>query len=143
MSRAATRKFSANEKEIAQLIKENAGWKNRLSQTAEEIHFLDKFLVADIFQKNILNLYEKLQIYSSQLEGFKTDHLDLVKDVHNNQFDIDGMRECEDISCEIFYHDEHLKLEQRLFEFFEQFKKFKLEVFSYTSGLLKKSSKEY
>jgi hypothetical protein len=143
MTRPATHKFSANEEEIAQLLKENQDWKNHLSYTAEEISFLEKLLAADIFQKNILNLYEKLQIYSSSLESFRTDNLDLIKEIHNNHNDIEGMRECEDIGCEIFYHEEHLKLVQRVKNFLEQFKKFKLEVFSYTAGLLKKSSKEF
>ncbi len=143
MPRSATKKFSANEKEIAQLLKENEDWKIRLSYSTEEIHFLEKFLDADIFQKNILNLYEKLQFYTSQLENFKSDNLDLNRDVHNNRYDIEGMLECEDIGCEIFYHEEHLKLEQRVMDFLKHFSQFKLEVFSYTAGLLRKSSKEH
>ena len=143
MPRSATKKFSANEKEIAQLLKENEDWKIRLSYSTEEIHFLEKFLDADIFQKNILNLYEKLQFYTSQLENFKSENLDLNRDVHNNRYDIEGMLECEDIGCEIFYHEEHLKLEQRVMDFLKHFSQFKLEVFSYTAGLLRKSSKEH
>lgn len=142
MSRSATPKFSANEKEIAQLLKENEDWKNQLSYTAEEIHFLEKFLSADIFQKNILNLYEKLQQYGSQLESLRTDNLNLTMEVHNNRYDIEGMIECEDISCEIFYHEEHLKLQQRVESFLKNFSQFKLTVFSHTAGLLRKSSKE-
>lgn len=142
MARSTTKHFSGNEKEIAALIKENMAWKEDLSYTGEEINFISKFLEGDVFQKNILNLYEKIQIFSSQLDVLRTQNLDLAMEVHNNQYDIEGMLECEDISCEIFYHDEHLKLGMRIMEFMKNFKKFKLEVFSYTSGLLKKSSKE-
>ena len=143
MPRSPDRKFSANEEEIVRLLKENDTWKNQLSYAAEEIHFLEKFLAADIFQKNILNLYEKLQVFSAQLENFRVDNLDLIRDVHNNRNDIEGMRECEDIGCEIFYHDEHVKLVNRVEAFLDQFRNFKLHVFSFTSGLLKKSSKEH
>lgn len=143
MPRSTMKKFSANEKEIAQLLKENEEWKDQLSYAAEEIHFLEKFLDADIFQKNILNLYEKLQLYATQLENFKSDNLELSMEVHNNRYDIEGMLECEDIGCEIFYHDEHLKLEQRVLNFLKNFSHFKLEVFSYSAGLLRKSSKEH
>lgn len=142
MARSATKHFSGNEKEIAALIKENETWKEELSYAGEEIDFLSKFLEADVFQKNILNLYEKLQIFTSQLDNLRTKNLDLSMEVHNNKYDIEGMLECEDISCEIFYHDEHLKLGMRVMEFIENFKSYKLQVFSYTSGLLKKSSKE-
>lgn len=143
MPRSTMKKFSANEKEITQLLKENEEWKDQLSYAAEEIHFLEKFLDADIFQKNILNLYEKLQVYVGKLENFKSDNLELSMEVHNNRYDIEGMLECEDIGCEIFYHDEHLKLEQRVLDFLKNFSHFKLEVFSYSAGLLRKSSKEH
>ena len=142
MARSATKHFSGNEKEIAALIKENMAWKEDLSYAGEEINFLSKFLEADVFQKNILNFYEKIQIFCTQLDTLRSQNLDLSMEVHNNQYDIQGMLECEDISCEIFYHDEHLKLGMRIKEFIKNFKEFKLEVFSYTSGLLKKSSKE-
>ena len=143
MPRSIMKKFSANEKEIAQLLKENEEWKDQLSYAAEEIHFLERFLNADIFQKNILNLYEKLQVYAGKLENFKSDNLELNMEVHNNRYDIEGMLECEDIGCEIFYHDEHLKLEQRVLDFLKNFGHFKLEVFSYSAGLLRKSSTEH
>lgn len=142
MARSATKHFSGNEKEISALIKENETWKEELSYAGEEINFLSKFLDADVFQKNILNLFEKIQIFSSQLDVLRTQNLDLAMKVHNNKYDIEGMLECEDISCEIFYHDEHLKLGLRVMEFIRNFKDYKLQVFSYTSGLLKKSSKE-
>ena len=142
MKRSATKQFSANEKEIALLLKENELWKEELSYAGEEINFLSKFLEADVFQKNILNLYEKIQIFSSRLDSLRTQNLDLSKEMHNNKYDIEGMLECEDISCEIFYHDEHLKLVLRVKEFITSFKKFKLEVFSYTAGLFRKTSKE-
>lgn len=143
MSRTGSRKFSANEKEIAALLNENDSWKKRLSDAAEEINFLNKFLSADIFQNNILNLYETLRVYSSRLETFRTEGLDLTMEVHNNRYDIEGMMECEDISCEIYYHDAHLRLEQKVINFLENFNKFKLEVYSHTGGLLRKTSKEY
>lgn len=143
MSRSTTKKFSANEKEIARLLKENEEWKDQLSISAEEIQFLEKFLEADIFQKNILNMYEKLRLYANELENFKSDNLALNMEVHNNRYDIEGMLECEDIGCEIFYHDEHLKLQQRVIDFLKNFGQFKMEVFSYTGGLLRKTSKEH
>ncbi len=100
------------------------------------------FLNADIFQKNILNLYEKLQLFYNDLQEFKTENMELYERVHNHRYDIEGMLECEDISCEVFYHEEHLKLESKDNEFSEKFKNFKLEIYSYTGNNLRKTSKE-
>ncbi len=142
MPKSAAGKFSANEKEIAALLKENQAWKEAVSFAAEEINFLTLFLNADIFQKNVLNLYEKLRLFSNDLEAFKTEHLEFTKELHNHRYDIEGILECEDISCEVFYHDEHLKLGQRVENFLERFEKLKLKIYTSTGHLLRKSSKE-
>lgn len=143
MSKSVTKKFSANEKEIAGLLKENQAWQENISYAAEEIIFFDLFLNADIFQKNVLNLYEKLRLLSNELENFRSENMEFTREIHNHSYDIEGMMECEDISCEVFYHEEHIKLGQRVANFMERFKKFKLELYSYTSHHLRKSSKEH
>lgn len=142
MTRNATRSFSANEKEIDRLLKENNSWKAVLTYISEEINFFILFLTADIFRKNILNLYEKLQHFYNELQEFKKENIELIREVHNHRYDIEGILECEDIGCEVFYHDEHIKLEKKIADFSEKFKKFKLEIYSYTGNNLRKTSKE-
>lgn len=143
MNRNTSRSFSANEKEIDRLLKENSRWKERLSYFNEEINFLNQYLGADIFQKNVLNLYERLQLFYDELQNFKQENLELIREVHNHRYDIEGILECEDIGCEVFYHNEHLKLEQRILDFAQNFRKFKLEIFSFTGRHLRRSSKEH
>ncbi|NJW52532.1 hypothetical protein [Salinimicrobium oceani] len=143
MNRDVTRNFSANEKEIERLLKENNGWKNTLSYIAEELNFLILFLSADVFRRNVLNMYEQLQVYYDELQEFRKENLELIREVHNHRYDIEGILECEDIGCEVFYHNEHVKLGQRILEFSEKFRKFKLDVFAYTGKNLKKTSKEH
>ncbi|GAB2776584.1 hypothetical protein GCM10010465_24020 [Actinomadura fibrosa] len=126
-----------------ELLKENEVWKKQLSYTTEEINFLHQLLTADIYQKNILNMYEKLQLFSNDLENFRSENIEFTMEVHNHRYDIEGMLECEDISCEIFYHDEHLKLENRIQEFLERFRNYKLEVFSSTGHAFRKTSTEH
>ena len=143
MNRNSSRSFTANEKEIDRLLKENNRWKERLSYFKEEINFLIPYLEAHIFQKNILNMYERLQLFYDSLQNFKRENLELINEVHNHRYDIEGILECEDISCEVFYHEEHLKLEQRILDFAQKFRKFKLEIFSFTGRHLRRSSKEH
>ena len=143
MNRNASRSFSANEKEIERLLQENSKWKERLSYFNEEVHFLNLYLGADIFQRNILNLYERLQLFYDELQSFREENLELIREVHNHRYDIEGILECEDISCEVFYHKEHLKLEQRILLFAQKFRKFKLSIYSYTGGHLRQGNKEH
>ena len=143
MNRETSRSFSANEKEIDRLLKENSRWKERLSYFTEEINFLNLYLEADIFRKNVLDLYEQLQLFYDELQNFRHENLELTREVHNHKYDIEGILECEDISCEVFYHKEHLKLEQRILKFAQSFRKFKSRIFSYTGSQLRQSSKEH
>lgn len=143
MNRNTTRSFSANEKEIDKLLKENRNWKETLSYISEELHFLHLYLNADVFQKNVRQLYEKLEQYYHELENLRIENRDFIKEVHNHRYDIEGILECEDISCEVFYHDEHIKLGKRINEFSERFKKLKLEIFSFTGNHLRRQSKEH
>lgn len=141
MSKATTRKFSANENEIDELLRENSQWKVNMSHASEEITFLNHFLNADIFRKNKPDLEENLESFLTRLENFKSDSLELTMEIHNHRYDIEGMMECEDIGCERFYHEEHVKLDSRIRNFLESFKAFKLELFSYSGSLLKKKKK--
>ena len=143
MSRSATKKFSANEKEIAGLLKENQEWGEDMAYAAEEINFLNLFLNGDIFKKNVLNLYERLRLLSDDLEDFKSANRELSLEIHNHRYDIEGMLECEDIGCEVFYHEQHLKLGERIKNFTEKFRDFKLQTYAHTGHLLRKSSKEH
>ena len=142
MNRNTSRSFSANEKEIDKLLKENRSWKEELSYISEEINFLILFLTADIFRKNVLNLYERLQLFYNDLQEFKKENVELVREVHNHKYDIEGILECEDISCEVFYHEEHIKLGQRIAEFSAKFKSLKMDIYLYTGNNLRKTSKE-
>ena len=142
MDKQSSTKFSANEKEIQRLLDENRDWKQSLNYIAEEINFLDLFLKADIYQEHAPNLFEKLHDFMEQIAEIKSENQQLIKEIHNHRYDIEGMRECEDIGCEIFYHEEHLKLEQRLISFKEKFKDSKLDIFTHTAGYLKKKETE-
>lgn len=139
MNRTTSRSFTANEKEIEKLLREIAGWKENLSNIAEEINFLQLLLRADVFEPGE-DLFESLQDYYDTIIEFRSENRDLNKEAHNHRYDVEGILECEDISCEVFYHEEHVKLGRKIEDFTERFRKFKLEVFSYTGKHLKQHS---
>lgn len=139
MNRNTTRSFTANEKEIDKLLKEVGNWKESLSNISEEVHFLQLLLKADVFEENDQKFYHQLEAYHEEIEDLRTENLDLIKEVHNHRYDVEGILECEDISCEVFYHEEHVKLGHKIHEFAERFKKLKLELFSYTGRHLRTS----
>lgn len=141
MERVTKNKFSANEKQIAELLDQNEKWKYSVAEIAEEINFLQLFLDADIFDNTKPDLKKNIQDFKNELKTLKTDNLEFIREIHNHRNDIQGMIECEDISCEVFYHEEHMKLGKQIDKFRNIFKSFKLGVFSETGPFLKKRKK--
>lgn len=140
MSKSATSRYSPNEMNIQELIKENVVWRDLLFDAAEEIQFLNKLLIADVFEGNQLNLFEKLQKFSKDLDYIKSENMDLTLEVHKHRYDLEGMMECEDINCDVFYQTEHVKLGLRIEEYLTNFREYKLGVFRYTGDLLNSSA---
>lgn len=137
MSASSKPKFSANEQSIQELQQQNDWWIEQLFFKADEVYFLEHYLSADIFRDGIPNLFEKLELFKLKLESLRLEMLDLNKETHNHRFNLEGMLECDDVSCDSFYHEEHLNLEKRVNSFLNKFREFRSEVFNYSAASLK------
>lgn len=131
---------SANEMSVEALQRDTLFWDKLLQTSTEEIQFLMRLISSDVFESAIPNLFEKLKEYSETLEDIKTDKMDLHMDIKNHKNDLNGMLECEDISCDAFYLDRHQKLADRVEEHLMRFQDLKLEIFKFSIPLLRKSS---
>ena len=128
---------SANEKNVEELIDDIRDWNKQLQTASDELTFLNQFLSADIFQKDLPNLFEQLFTFSNSLTTLKTEKIELHQAISNHKNDINGMMECEDISCESFYYSQHQKLENRLVGFLSNFNKFQTELFKFCTNKLR------
>lgn len=122
---------SANEKNIEELIAEIKGWDQKLQTISDHFTFIGQLISADIYQNNIPNLFEKLFNFSKNLTALKTEKIDLHQTISNHKIDINGMLECEDISCETFYYSQHQKIGNRLKKFINDFEEFESELFAF------------
>jgi hypothetical protein len=130
---------SPNEVTIEELQKDAVIWDTMLQYNTEEIQFLLQFLEADIFKGEIPNLYENLTKYCQQLTEIKINKIKLHKDLHNHKNDLNGMMECEDISCDAFYQTEHIKLANRIEQYNERFRELKFQIYRFCTPLMKKT----
>ncbi len=140
MAILTTQSGSANEKSVDQLINDIEEWNKKLQTNSEEITFLNQFVSADIFQQDLPNLYEHLFDFSNTLTDLKTEKIDLHQVITNHKNDINGMLECEDISCESFYYSEHKKLENRLMKFINDLDEFQTQLFKFCTNKLRMSN---
>tara|TARA_R100000935_G_C2827675_1_gene163250 strand:- start:489 stop:914 length:426 start_codon:yes stop_codon:yes gene_type:complete len=128
---------SANEKNVEGLLEDTREWYKLLYTSSEELTFLNQFLTADIFSREIPNLYEELFLFSSNLETLKMEKTELHQLISNHKNDLNGMMECEDISCESFYFSEHMKLEKKLDSFLSRFNCFQSNLFRFCTNKLR------
>lgn len=128
---------SANEKNVDQLINDIGEWNKKLLSTSDEITFLNQFISADIFIQGLPNLFEHLFTFSNELAALKTEKIELHQVISNHKNDLNGMLECEDISCESFYYSEHKKLENRLIKFLNELHEFQTQLFKFCTDKLR------
>ena len=129
---------SANEKNVDDLMADTSQWDKEFYEYTAEITFFKTLITSDVFENKIPNLYEKLQEYFTKITELKEEKIELQEAIHNHKNDLAGMMECEDISCESFYHSQHYNLIKRIDIHLSQFHDLKLNLMRFTTPLLKK-----
>lgn len=139
MSSLSHHRRSANEKSFEELQADTKEWDKLFQTNTDEILFVKQLLTSDVFEGNTPNLYENLQQYFDLLEDLKAEKIDLHEELHNHKNDLNGMMECEDISCESFYYTQHLDLEKRIKKHLSRFENLKIKIFRFCTPLLRKN----
>lgn len=128
---------SANEKNIDDLMEDTLRWDKAFYEYSEEITFYKTMVTSDVFENKMPNLYEKLQDFYTRITKLREEKIDLQEALHNHKNDLAGMMECEDISCETFYHSQHLELAQKMANHHAEVKQFRLDLMKFATPLLK------
>lgn len=131
---------SANEKSIDELQADTSRWNDLFQINTEEIRFLKQFLTSDIFEGPVPNLYEKLQGFFNELVELKSEKISLHEEMRNHKNDLNGMMECEDISCESFYHARHQELGERIEKHLSKVQDLKMRIIRFSTPLLKQNN---
>ncbi len=142
MSTTTYSRKTANEKSIVELQDDTVKWDILFRNNTDEMLFLKQLLISDVFENSVPNLFERLQGFYNELTDLKTDKIDLHEELRNHKNDLNGMMECEDISCETFYYTQHQEIADKIDHHLAQFKKLKLEIFRFCTPLFKKQSEE-
>lgn len=138
MSSVSHYRKSANEKNVDDLIADTTHWDRAFREYTAEITFYKTLLTSDVFEDKMPNLYERLQEYYIQITELKDEKIQLQEAILNHKNDLNGMMECEDISCESFYHSQHQNLMDRIEKHLSKFRELKIKIIQFTTPLLKK-----
>lgn len=130
----------SREKTMEKNFSEISTWESSLIFLEEEIQFLLKLLITDIYESNIPNLYERLQEYSNKLQDFKKEETELKKELEKHKADLSGQLEEYEEQQDFLNKQSHVLLRKKLKAFSKRFSNLKLEIFNYAGNILKKRS---
>lgn len=120
---------------IEELQQEREAWITKMAHLTWDIQFFRKFLKSVQFRP-VPNLYEKISEFLNELNSCRGDLQELNQDIQNHRFDLEGMLECDDVSCDNFYLEQHRKLENKVRSFINHMRNLQTQIVSYTADLL-------
>jgi predicted nuclease with TOPRIM domain len=111
-------------------------WKSMLSYKENDILFIEKLMNSKVFKVTKSNLFERLEELKKEAEIIVSELKKLKKEVNEYEAKLSGILECEDISCDTYYMENHKSLTDHFEEFYKDFNEYKTRVFNYTGGVL-------
>ena len=126
-----------SEKELKQIHLDALEWKSSLHFIENEIQFIDQLLNSYVFEPNTPNLFERLQEYKKQISKIEEEIQNLHQNIRKHESELGGMLECDTVSCDHEYYQEHELLETTYNKFYKKFRELKSNVFGYAGGILR------
>jgi len=112
-------------------------WNSMIGYMETEILFINRLLNSNVFKDTTPNLFEKLQAFKHEIKTKTRETTNFKKEIHEYGDALKGILECQDISCDTFFLENHAALKNRFEEFYTRFNDYKTRVFNYTGGVLK------
>jgi len=129
------RKFN-RDRSLDELFYDTLHWKHELDFIDHELSFTKKLTKTYPFKKNILNLFERIQLFTKEIDKFKSEIINLLNLIQKHENQLNGMLECNDLSCDNFYVVAHEKIAAEIFNCIQKYRAFKIEINEYISGII-------
>tara|TARA_R110000744_G_scaffold82351_8_gene161844 strand:+ start:940 stop:1359 length:420 start_codon:yes stop_codon:yes gene_type:complete len=127
------------QEELLQAFHDDAKWwRFTIGLIEYEIQFIDRLLKANIFIENTPNLFERLQEFMHVIKTKTRETKNLKKELTEYEDRLRGILECQDLSCDTYYLENHKALKERFELFYKDFNLYKIKVFNFTGSVLKK-----
>ncbi|WP_299431299.1 hypothetical protein [uncultured Aquimarina sp.] len=136
-----TTKINTTNKDLKDIHFDTLESKSSLQFIEDEVLFINQLLHSYVFEPTTPNLFERLQEFRLEIERVKKEIDTLHEEIRKHENELGGMLECDTISCDHYYYEEHESLKKRFNDFYKNFRKLKSEVFNYAGGILKNNKK--
>jgi hypothetical protein len=129
-------KIFLHEKSIDELQFNTSLWVTELGYIDTEVSFIKHLIKSNLIKSKIPNLFENLQLFIKELDSIKDEKNNLMNDVHQYTNQLNGMVECDKLSCDNFYIITYEKLAKEVFNYLQTYKKLKTQIYEYLNGVL-------
>ena len=132
---AIDRKRSINE-----LLHNCELWTADLKFIKIEISFLKMLLVTFPFKSTIPNLFEKLQLFSKDLENLESIRTTIYKSIESHNQELNKKIETTKLIYNTCYLTTHFELTEEVLDYYETYKNLKMKIYEFITGLIKNKS---
>ena len=129
-------KTFSRDKSIDELHYGTEKWSAELDFSAFELPFLRQLIKSYPYKNTIPNLFENIQLFMKHLDKIEGELPVLIKEIRNHNNQLEGKLECNDVSCDDFYLDEYNQLSENIFDYLQDYKNLKIEIYSFMRGII-------
>lgn len=129
------RKFN-RDKSVEELFYNTSIWTAKLEFITIELEFTYKLIKSYPFTNNVPNLFERIQLFIQEIETLKKEKNDILRSIQKHENQLNGMLECNDLSCDNFYVVEHENLAATVFNYLQKQQDFKSSIYEYISSII-------
>lgn len=126
------------DKSIEELNYDAQIWKSQLDFLKYEFDFLKTILDSNIYEPEIINLFETLQLHKEGLSKMDRARLKLMDKLELHINVISKKIECDEMSCDSFFMDMHEKKSNETALFIKESNSLMIQLFQYIESVLKK-----
>ena len=125
------------DKKIQELHSELLEWRSNIDFIEDEMHFIDRLLHSYVFEPRTPNLFERLEQFKIGMESSRKRRESIRAFIMEHENNLGGMLECTSTPCDTAYYVKHEQLQSKVFNYLEDYRKLKSEIYRYAGGILK------
>lgn len=129
-------KSFARDKTIDELLYKTSLWTAEFDFIISELAFIKRLIKAYPFTATIPNLYERLQLFTLELDNFEKEKNSISEKIINFRNKISENPETNILESGHFYLLEYEKLAEEVFMYLMHYKNLKIQIFEYINGLI-------
>lgn len=129
-------KSFSKDKTLEELLYNISLWTSEYAFTNLELDFIKRLIKAYPFSSTIPNLYERLQLFSLELDNFEQAKNNILIKINDYHKKIKESEETSTLEPDHLYLVEYEKLAEEIFMYMKHYKNLKIQIFEYINGLL-------